>query len=351
MKTKTMVFRPYPKIKQFKDVVREVKFSSDFKGLDEENQPIYEKSVRPTLTFTATVKLHGTNAGVCYTPEDGVVAQKRKSLIPKDALTAHFGFNQLVQVTKKTFFEGLMKDLYGLYCNEGEQVTVYGEFAGSNIQKGVGMIELPKAFYIFDIEVYNHETEESKWIDVKSLEIEGSGIKVITDFPTYSIEIDFNAAALSQEKLVELTNAVEKDCPVSRQLLGEGFDGELIGEGLVWTAFHKGQKYNFKVKGHLHSTSKVKKLASVDPEIVRSIFRFVDYACTPNRIEQGIKEVEATEKKHMPLLLKWMSNDIITEEDDSLQASGLEWKQVARECSNRVRQYYFAILDHAIDSL
>ena len=72
---------------------------------------------------------------------------------------------------------------------------------------------------------------------------------------------------------------------------------------------------------------------------------FVEYACTPNRIEQGIQEVGATEKKDMPNLLKWVANDIIAEETQELVANNLEWKQVARECSNRVRQYFFEKLD------
>lgn len=41
----------------------------------------------------------------------------------------------------------------------------------------------------------------------------------------------------------------------------------------------------------------------------------------------------------------WAANDIITEEADTLVANSLEWKQVAIECTNKVRQYYFAKLD------
>ena len=93
-----------------------------------------------------------------------------------------------------------------------------------------------------------------------------------------------------------------------------------------------------------YSISKVKKLTSVDPEVVTSIQNFVEYACTPNRIEQGIQEVNAQEKKDMPDLLRWVANDIISEETDTLVANHLEWKQVARECSNRIRQYYFTKL-------
>lgn len=105
------------------------------------------------------------------------------------------------------------------------------------------------------------------------------------------------------------------------------------------------EKQVMKVKGKKHSVSRVKKLASVDPELIQSISEFIDYACTPNRIEQGVQEVNATEKRDMPALLKWVANDIITEETYTLVANSLEWKQVASEFANRVRQYYFAKLN------
>ena len=41
-----------------------------------------------------------------------------------------------------------------------------------------------------------------------------------------------------------------------------------------------------KVKGEKHSSSKVKKLASVDVEKLNSIKDFVDYAVTESRLEQ-----------------------------------------------------------------
>ena len=40
-----------------------------------------------------------------------------------------------------------------------------------------------------------------------------------------------------------------------------------------------------------------------------------------------------------------MSHDIITEETDTLVANNLEWKQVAKSCSNRIREYYFQKID------
>lgn len=335
-------FKAYHKIKQFKDVVRAVTYAANFKGLDDDGQPIYEESVKPTLTFEGTIKLHGTNAGICYSPtsENIMLAQKRKSFLPKDALTAHFGFNQFVQVDKKEYFLELMDKLWIDHCVQGDQITIYGEWAGGNIQKGVALTQLPKKFYIFDCKVYNPETKYEKWVDISDLEISEEDVYNTHSFETFSVEVDFNNAALSQNKFAEITTEVEKMCPVGKQFGVEG-----VGEGVVWTCHYKDTKHIFKVKGKKHSTSKVKTLASVDPEVLKNIQEFVEYACTQNRIEQAIKETEAKEKKDMPKLLKWMANDIITEENDVLKANGLEYKQVARECSNRVRQYFFSKID------
>lgn len=336
-----MEFKAYHKIRQFKDIVRDIQFKANYKGQDADGNPIYQETKKPIITFTATTKLHGTNAGVCYSLKKGVVAQKRSSLIEKDNLTAHFGFNQFVQIEKKEFFEDLMERLYRSYCKKDEQITIYGEWAGEGIQKGVGVSELPKGFYIFDCKVFNPLQDTQQWIDIQNIKIDEPKVFKITDFPVWQLEIDFNKPGLFQEDLVKITEKIELECPVSKKL---GIDNG-IGEGAVWTAFWEGDKYIFKVKGEKHSVTKVKKLASVDPEVLNSIYEFVDFACTTNRMEQAIQETGATEKRHIPDLMKWIANDIISEETDTLVANGLEWKQVAKEVSNRMRQYYFEKLD------
>ena len=335
-----MEFKAYHKIRQFKDIVRDIQFKANFKGLDDAGQPIYEESRKPTLLFNASTKLHGTNAGVCYTPAKGIVAQKRSSLLKKNNLTEHFGFNQFVQIEKKEFFEELMHGLWSTYCTEGQQITIYGEWAGKGIQKSVGISELNKSFYIFDCKAYDSIIDTGQWVDLSHMVINEDKVHLLTDFPTWSLEIDFNNPAMFQNKLIEITEAIEKECPVSKAL---GVSG--VGEGAVWSTFWNEDKYIFKVKGQKHSVSKVKKLASIDPEVLKSINEFVEYACTQNRIEQGLQETGAKEKRDTPDLLRWVANDIITEETDTLVANNLEWKQVAREVSNRVRQYFFTKID------
>lgn len=350
-----MKFNKYHKILQFTNVVRNISRAAAFDGLNDDGEPIYnEGKPKPKLTFIGTTKLHGSNAGITYTPSGGIVAMKRSALIGIDNLSAHFGFNTFVQVTNKDYFTNLLSRLWNLYCKDGDQITLFGEWAGEGIQKSVGISKLPKAFYVFGCKARNIETNEDTWIDIRP-NIESDPMAIFTfdqpdiynihKFQTWEIEIDFNKPKLSQNKLIEITEQVEKDCPVSRQLLGKDYVEELVGEGVVWEAFYEGEKYIFKVKGAKHSISEVKKLANVDPEVVKSIYEFADYACTPNRINQGIQEVEAKEKKDTPDLLRWVANDIISEEQLALKENSLEWKQVAKVCSQRVREHFFKIVD------
>lgn len=347
-----MEFKKYHKIGQFKDVVRTIQSRADYKGRDENGEAIYEVSPKPTLTFEGTVKLHGSNAGISYTPADGVQALKRSSLIGKEGLTAHFGFNSFVQVTNKDYFLKFMSDLWdNLGCIPGEQLTIYGEWAGEGVQRGVGVSFLEKSFFVFGAKITIQGSEEERWVDTSKLIFTADNVYNIFEFPTYKITIDFNRPELSTPLLTTLTENVEKDCPVSRQLLGNDFEKNLVGEGIVWTCFWNEEKYVFKTKGEKHSTTKVKTLASSDPEILNSIYEFVDYACTENRVRQGIQEVEATDRKDTPNLLRWVANDIISEEAEELKVNNLEWKQVAKEVSNRVRDIFFKDLDNEMGTI
>ena len=57
----------FPSIDQFKTVVSDINRWHNFVGLDENGDAIYDPlKPKPKLKFKGTVKLHGTNFGVCY---------------------------------------------------------------------------------------------------------------------------------------------------------------------------------------------------------------------------------------------------------------------------------------------
>ena len=81
----------YPKINQFRQVVSDIIHAVTFTGLDEDGKPIYNNGVeKPTIKFTGTVKLHGTNASVCYNNVDGFWTQSREQIITPEKDNAGF---------------------------------------------------------------------------------------------------------------------------------------------------------------------------------------------------------------------------------------------------------------------
>ena len=209
--------------------------------------------------------------------------------------------------------------------------AVYGEWCGGNIQKGVAINGLPKMFIIFGYKV------DDVWVDVFPQSNE-QGIYHITQFPTYEVEIDFESPELIQNKLIELTIAVEDECPV-----GKFFGVSGIGEGIVFEA--TGQpEYQFKSKGEKHSSSKVKILNAVDVESLAGVIEFVDSTVTKNRLEQGLKFLQemglSLEPKSTGDFLSWVINDVIKEETDTIVANQLDVKKIKSTVSLKARMWF-----------
>ncbi len=341
-----MKFKKYTKIKQFRSVVTEVNHSARFTGkLNEEGKPIYDATRKPVLKFTGTVKIHGTNASVAYNKATrDVIAGKRNGFAHRDG---HFGFPKFVHDNKKKFV-ALMDTLYTLYANDGDDIFLFGEWAGPGVQKGVGVSQLPdKCFFVFDLYVKNRKTEEGHYVSLESdwfstLEPNLIPDKVyhVQEFGLYTVDIDFENPSASIKTMEEQVSKVENECPVAKRF---GISG--VGEGIVYKSEYKGQRLIFKVKGEKHSATKSKFKISVDPEVQKSINDFVDYAATENRIRQGMQEVGMSETRQMGDLMRWVAKDIISEETDTLEKSNLNWKQVAKFVSDRVRMTAVELLN------
>lgn len=338
----------FPSIEQFRNVVGTVNRQYNFVGLDENGEAIYDSSLpKPVLTFKGTVKLHGTNAGVCFNDLDGMWYQSRENIITPEKDNAGFAF--FADANKEQFASmfGKIADRSNIDTTKNT-ISIYGEWCGGNIQKGVAICNLPKSFFIFGVKVTPHHIEgiekqpSAYWVDYTDLKNNEAKIYNIDDFETYSMDIDFNMPELVQNKLGELTLAVEEECPVGKAF---GFSG--IGEGIVWSCELKGNIHRFKVKGEKHSSSKVKKLASVDTEKITSIKEFVDYAVTESRFNQAIEKIfpnnEPVDVKKLGDVMRWVVNDIIKEETDTLVQNNLEPKDIGKYVSNKVREMFFKL--------
>tara|TARA_R110000868_G_scaffold320909_6_gene581937 strand:- start:526 stop:1497 length:972 start_codon:yes stop_codon:yes gene_type:complete len=321
--------KKFTDIAQFRNVIRELRIRHDYKGKDANGEPIYQHTEPyPTVKFKGTVKLHGTNAGiVLYAPNNVIEFQSRESILSLDSDNA--GFMREVSAKKLNFlFDGIEFNDY---------LAVYGEWCGGNIQKGVAINGLPKMFVIFACKV------DGQWIDFRRSD-PSQGIYNINDFQTYEILVDFNVPELSQNKIIELTIAVEEECPV-----GKFFGVSGIGEGIVFTANHDGEHYMFKSKGEKHSVTKVKTIAAVDVEQLESMNAFVDYSVTENRLNQGLEymrrnKLEITQK-NTGEFLRWVVGDIAKEETDVMEGNKLDQKKINPLISTKARQWYFNNLE------
>ena len=173
------------------------------------------------------------------------------------------------------------------------------------------------------------------------------------EFKTWDIEIDFDRPDLSQNELVEITNAVEAECPV-----GKAFGVEGVGEGVVWTCVSDwtaadGTKIKttdliFKVKGPKHSDTKVKKLAEVDVEKVNSIMELATNVVTDHRLEKMLElmklEGVALVVESTPRFLMLVGQDILKEEADTIEASGLNRKDIMGQINRMARDWYLTLV-------
>jgi hypothetical protein len=332
----------YPKIEQFRNVVSNINREITFTGLDEDGNAIYDPSIKkPTLTFKGTVKLHGTNASVCFNSQYGFWVQSRQNIITIEKDNAGFAF---FAESHKIQLCSLLDDL----INENQidtkvyTVSIYGEWAGKGIQKGVGISQLDKAFYVFGVKVSKPQDEEfnAYWIDSSNVRNAECRIFNVEDYETYSIDVDFNMPQLAQNKFGEITEKVENECPISKAF---GIDNGL-GEGVVWSVEYKDSVHRFKVKGDKHSVTKVKKLASVDVEKLKTIQDFINYSVTENRFNQAIENVfdkEDLNVKKMGDLIRWFVKDVASEEMDTMAENGLEPKDVNKYISKKVIEMFF----------
>src|SRR5579862_1213522 len=173
------------------------------------------------------------------------------------------------------------------------------------IQASVGITQLPKAFYVFAAKLTIGDYED--WFNIVGIEDANNDIFNVENYPTYTINIDFNNPTDSVEKLTELTDAIDTECPVAK---ARGITGP--GEGIVWKAYHDNKLLLFKTKGEKHRISKTKETVAINPDKVNSVAEFVEYAVTDNRFNQAIEKVFGNVRVDIKLIgevLKWVNQD------------------------------------------
>lgn len=300
------------------------------------NQASYEKrdfSTLPTLDFTGTVKIHGTNAGM------RIESSESNAVIPqgKDREVSFEQDNAGFAAYCMTLPPKIVQELYKAFNPSGIGVlTIFGEWAGEGVQHGVGVANLPKHFVIFSVHV------DDQYVPVNpDYNNHDYRIYNIYEIPTYSIKINFAEPGDIEEQLSKITLEVEANCPWATY---RGVDG--IGEGVVWhlTDDPCDTTYIFKVKGPKHSVRKsnTQKLATINVEKVSSINECVDIILTENRMQQmiDVHNIEIIPQNFITFL-KAVSFDCIKEESAVLYENNLLWKDIYPIVTQRCKEWYF----------
>lgn len=292
------------------------------------------------VTYRAKIKLHGTNAGVQITPDGKVAAQKRSQIITPKSDNVGFA----TWVNKNIEYFAALKNK--------SHVTLYGEWCGHSIQKGVALNQIDRKIWAIFAMQYGGVNGEIAKLEIRPEKIleflpEHEDIFVL---PFYGDPITLNFSDVEQLKIAsdtinEMVESVEKVDPWVKETFGiEG-----VGEGLVMYPITNDvverESYTelmFKAKGFKHQIIKQKQPVQINAEVADNIQEFVDLFVTEARLQQGVTEACNGEYdiKRMGQFLKWISRDINKESIAELEGSELTWNEVNKPLINKARNWY-----------
>jgi hypothetical protein len=334
------MFNKYPSTENFHNFVKTYKGKKTFIGLDEGNNPIFEIPELQPVELVGTIKLHGTNAGVTLNDRE-IYVQKRTDSLPLDITKGdtHFGFMNFAH-SNQQWFKDLRSQIVNKFnLSSDEPITIFGEWCGPRIQKGVAISQIPdKKFFVFGIQLPN----TGQWLNLSDIpyNVYSERIWFITMFKTYKLNANFNDVATLSQQLETITLEVENECPVAKEF---GVSG--IGEGLVWSGVDdRGNFVRFKTKGKKHSKPSRTPKSESENSINPAIAKFIESVDIVNRCQQCYHsefENEVPDKSKTGIVLNWVFKDIINEEYHLLNELGLEVADVKPSLMESIRSVFF----------
>jgi len=313
----------------------------------------------PVVTYYGKVKLHGTNAGIQLLKDGTVRAQGRNRVLTTQ--DDNLGFASWVSKNQDCLRQTRLCSLI--------DIILYGEWCGKGVQKGVAISDIDrKVFAVFAVQIGLGDMHSPDMVIeptcIRKLVPEHPDIFVIPWYSSHGVVVDWGGDKTTLElRAAEINRQValveERDPWVHKTF---GVSG--TGEGLVmyphdiegdrnYTSLslkevgptvdcHKFSELMFKAKGDKHKVVKQKHPAQVDPEVANSVAGFVDMMLPDARLEQGVTEAcgGEAEMKSTGAFLKWIGNDVRKEGQAELEASSLEWKQVAKAVNDKARKWF-----------
>lgn len=333
---------PFPSIDQFSHVRRNVLWKSQYRGQDANDEPIMDRTASmPTLSYEGTIKLHGTSNAVIFEKDGSFYCQSR------ERITSPTSDNAGSAVWANSVSVEDWDILRANFPADWSKVAVYGEWAGQGIQKNVAIAMLPKAFYIFAARLISESGETEEWLDTRNW-IMPAGVYNIYNFPTFKIDINFESPEYTIAEINKWVLEVEAECPVGKALGASG-----IGEGIVWKSITPGwesSRYWFKAKGSLHSSTHVRKLATVDIEKYENDQAFISAVLDEGRLEQGFGWLKENNKPQDQSttgdFIRWVFNDVIKECSPEMEASNIKEKDLGKLLAGPAKKWYFNRLNN-----
>lgn len=331
-----MDLKKFPSIEQFRHVIAEVTSRAEFVGKDEHGDPIYDSTKsKPTLDFTGTVKLHGSNHCIAFDCINNTIeASSRDVKLSANADPLKF-YAWAMSINCE-----LLKQAVIAVVGQAYAIHIYGEWCGPQINIKAGIGHLPTRWVIFAVHVENEDGGD--WISVSDVaeKYTGNEVYFITNYKQFHCTIDFNSPDQSLELLETITNEVETLCPVAAAMGGGG-----IGEGIVWTGVDpKHGIYRFKTKGSKHKGTKTAQTVELTPEILQTVDQFVNTVITENRLQQGLDVMKANNidvtRKNVGSFLQWIGQDVLKEDFDIMAVNGIDRKLVMPKINKIAKSWY-----------
>lgn len=355
------------------------------------------------LNFKGSVKLHGTNVGISYQEDRGLVIHTRSGELSDNFYDIHDFvtdnevalLKRLNQVQERSHFilKERIKNKLG-YNDDYKLDTIsselldsikfipmlHGEYIGPGINKGTAVQLLSERRYvIFNTSINSLMTSEELLgignidnFDIKDILNIGTGefreylgheylsefsapnsnIDLINDYRQFEVTINLNNLDNAKEELLKLTSEVEEECPYA---MAFGVKG--TGEGIVWVAdddyLASSSRWWFKTKGDKHSSSNKSKNKNKKRKLIlsadelESVKEILEEVLPEWRLEQFLPsnpqlEIIGDYIRAVREDIKKECSDILDKLDDSVL------KVVNKEMQDKIKKYFLSNVENLI---
>jgi hypothetical protein len=118
-----------------------------------------------------------------------------------------------------------------------------------------------------------------------------------------------------------------------------------------FTDFPHIQRGDNRITGKINLNLLKRKRVYIDIEKVANLKEFVDMTVTESRLEQALDNI--TREQGLPFemsslgqFLRWLFNDINTEEQDTIVANQIDVKMIGKTISNKARPWFIERLNY-----